>query len=239
MLVDTGANGTCIDDALPKQANFKPAYQEKVSGAGGDVLAPVYHLTGYSFGRYSTQAHWQLVESTGIDLSPFNAERAKRKQVPLRGILGGQELLDGSAIIDLATNMLYLRPVKATIQPKLAGTWIVKASTAEGVRTVPADPQQTLTVNKDRMIFKGGSNPAEFGYHIRDEWDGYRFGLYDPKADVLAQDFTYTGTGIFQLDGDNLKLVRVIDPAKLKVANTEFAAPKGSGLVLLECTRKK
>jgi hypothetical protein len=239
MVVDTGANATCIDDGLMKFHNIKPASQVNVSGAGGDVLASVYFLQGYTFGRYQTRAHWQHVQTVGIDLAPFNAERAKQNQVPVIGILGGQELLDGSAIIDLATNTLYLRPVKATIQPKLAGTWILKASVFDGVRSTRSNDNETITWQAERMTFRDGTKEAAFGYHVRDEWERYRIGLYDPKADVKADDFTYLNEGYFKITGDNMKLVRVIDKTKVKTAPTEFDAPKDSGLLLLEYTRKK
>ncbi len=239
MLVDTGAANTAADDAQVRAVGGRAEGQGKVLGAGGEAAASRYLLRDLSLGKYRSSTGWQFVQTNGLDLSELNKGREKLKLTPIKGILGGPELLNGSAVIDLATNTLYLRPVKATVQPKLAGTWVLKASTAEGVRTAVADDKETMTVTADRMAFKGGAKDTEHGYHVKDEWSLYRLALFDPKADELADTFRYRDAGYFKLDGDKLQLVRVVDESKLKVSPTEFAAPKGGGLQLLEYERAK
>ena len=240
MMLDTGASTSAVDEARTKQLGGEPVGRERGRGAGGDELTlPLYMLRGLTIGAYDTRRSWGLLPALGFDLDAANKPRAELKLGRLEGILGSPELLTGSAVIDLGANTLYLRPVKASVQPKLAGTWVLRASTAEGVRTAAVDAKETLTVTAERMAFKGGAKDTEHGYHVKDEWSLYRLGLFDPKADELADTFRYRDAGYFKLDGDKLQLVRVVDESKLKVSPTEFAAPKGGGLQLLEYERAK
>ena len=237
MMLDTGATSSMVDEARMKQFGGTPEKQERGKGAAGnEITLPLYTLRGLSIGKYDTRRSWGLVQVLGFDMDWANKLRTQQK---LTRIEGNFELLDGSAVIDLGSNTLYLRPVKASVQAKLAGAWVLKARTADGVRTALADDKETMTVTADRMAFKGGAKDTEHGYHVKDEWSLYRLALFDPKADELADTFRYRDAGYFKLDGDKLRLVRVVDESKLKVSPTEFAAPKGSGLQLLEYERAK
>ena len=238
MQLDTGANGTLVDKDQMTAMGIPAQRIEKITGAGGVEVGSLYYLRGLTIGKHDTRKDWQFFETAGLSFAELNKSRKEQKLTEVRGILGTSELLNGSAIIDLGTNTLYLRPVKVSIQPKLAGTWVLKSSTSEDVRRV-ADGKETMTVTADRVAFKGGVKESEHGYHIKDEWSLYRMAIFDPKKDELADTFEYQDGLSLKLDGDKLSLVRVVDETKLKAAPTEFKAPKGSGLMLLEYTRKK
>jgi len=242
MMLDTGAGSTVVDEARVKKLGAMSDTQEKVYGAGGEIVAPLYTFRGLSIGTYDIRRSWGFLQASGLDLDWMNKARAQEKLPEIKGILGSPELLNGSAVIDLGTNTLYLRPVKVSLQPKLAGTWVLKASTAEGIRTAAADDKQTMTVTADRIAFKGGAKDTEHGYHVKDDWSLYRLAMFDPKKDDLADGFEYTdsdGGGYFKVDGDTLKLVRIVDVTKLTAPPNEFKAPKNSGLMLLDYVRKK
>lgn len=67
----------------------------------------------------------------------------------------------------------------------------------------------------------------------------YRAGLFDPKADGPPEGARYPSGFTCRLEGDKLTLVMVVDPKLAMGEPTEFAAPKGSGLVLMEFERAK
>jgi hypothetical protein len=153
------------------------------------------------------------------------------------GLLGNQELLNGSAVIDLGTNTLYLRPVKETLWPQLAGKWVGVAWESEGRKGRYQPGEAAVEFKGGRVRFTTPDGVNEWGLHLRDEGFGYGVGLFDPRADEFADGFRYSSGGLLKLAGDTLTLV--MHRGKVREEPTEFAAPAGSGLLLVEYKRAK
>ena len=93
---------------------------------------------------------------------------------------------------------------------------------------------------KDGNIrYTANGKTAEWACHIRDDGYGYRVGLFDPAADVLADGFDYGGRAYLQLAGDTLTLEMERGRGKVGEDPTEFKVERGSGLLVVEFRRAK
>jgi len=140
-------------------------------------------------------------------------------------------------VIDFGTNTLYLRPIKETLWPQLAGKWVGVAWESNGKKGRYAAGDAAVVFKNGRVRFVTKNAAAEWGFHLYDQCDKYRVGLFDPKTDVLADGFKYASGGLLKLSGGNLTLV--MERGQVRKEPTEFAAPAGSGLLLVEYERAK
>jgi hypothetical protein len=204
---------------------------------GGQVKGDWIRFRGLTFGGYDTRRSFAMVNGFGVDLSGMNKILTEQKLPPFHGLLGNLDLLSGSAVIDFGTNTLYLRPVKATLWPQLEGKWVGVTWESDGQKGQhnPGDGSVEFKDGWIRFTTPGGET-KEWGFHLRDEGDRYRVGLFNPKIDELADDFKYSRHGLLKLAEGKLTLVIQQDAGK---EPTEFAAPKGSGLLLVECKRAR
>ena len=167
----------------------------------------------------------------------MNSARDLLKLPRFQGYLGNLDLLTGSAVIDFGTNTLYLKPIKKTLWPQLEGKWVGMAWESEGQKGQYKPGDAAIEFKDGRIRFVTKDAAAEWGFHLRDEGDKYRVGLFDPKADELADKFKYASGGLLKLaDG---KLTLVMERGQVRKEPTEFTAPAGSGLLLVEYERAK
>jgi hypothetical protein len=154
------------------------------------------------------------------------------KRPPIQGLLGNLDLLNGSAIIDFGTNTIYMRPVKKAVWPQLEGKWVGVRYEQDGRKGPYKAGDAAVGFKNGRIRFTTPGKTAEWGFHLEDELDLYRVGLFDAGADELADGFRYSGGGLLlRVKGDTLSIVMG--------ESNEFAAPKGSGLLLVEYVRAK
>ena len=110
-------------------------------------------------------------------------------------------------MIDFGTNTLYLRPVKETVGPELEGKWVGVRYEFDGQKGRYAPGDGTVEFKGGRVRFTTRDGTKEWGFHLRDEGDRYRVGLFDPGVDELADGFRYSSGGLLKLAGGTLTLV--------------------------------
>ena len=232
LMVDTGMTLTAFDTAgLDKLRAVRMGAREG-HALRGKVKGEDVNLRGLLLGGYDTRRTFGVVYGCGFDLAGLNTFFVEQKRRPIQGLLGNLDLLNGSALIDFGTNTLYLRPVKETVGPQLEGKWVGVRYELDGKKGRYAPGDKAVEFKGGRVRFTTPSKTAEWGFHVEDELDLYRVGLFDPGADELADGFRYAGGGLLlRLAGDTLTMV-MGEP-------NEFAAPKGSGLLLVEYERAK
>lgn len=241
LMVDTGMTLTAFETAgLGKWGAVRQGETE-ANALRGKVKGENVNLRGLQVGEYDTRRAWAVVYGCGFELAGLNKFFSEQKRRPIQGLLGNLDLLNGSAVIDFGTNTLYLRPVKETVGPQLEGKWVGGAWEFDGKKGQykPGDAAVEFKGGRIRLTNPGGET-TEWAFHLEDEGDQYRIGWFDPKADELADGFTtYPGGGLFKLTGDTLTMVTARTGAGVAKEPTEVAAPKGSGLVLIEYKRAK
>jgi hypothetical protein len=232
LMVDTGASFSMFDTAgLGKWGAVRQGGLE-AQALRGKVTGEAVDLRGMTLGGYDTRRAVAVVYGAGFDLTGLNQALAQKKRQPIQGLLGNLDLLNGSAVIDFGTNTLYLRPVKETVGPRLEGKWVAVRYVFDGRKGQYKPGEGAVEFKGGRVRFTSKDGVKEWGFHLEDEIDLYRVGLFDPKADELADGFTYAGGGLLlRLNGDTLSMV-MGEP-------DEFGAPAGSGLLLVEYERAK
>jgi hypothetical protein len=239
LFLDTGAGGTVIDKGRIKKAGGQLVGKAEVSGLGGVEKGELHALRALRIGDYDVRATHPVLYATTADLSGMNKARADDKKKPLDGILGHADLRNGSALIDLHSNTLYLRPLKKTLLPKLQGKWVATRWESEGQsgRYAPGDgPVAEFTA--DRHTFAVGKDKDERGYQVIDDGRSFVLGLYDPKKKETDGDFAWESHFFFRLDDGKLRMLRY-NTNMPKGPPADFAATKGSGLLLLEFEKAK
>ncbi|MBX9627525.1 MAG: hypothetical protein K2X82_27235 [Gemmataceae bacterium] len=239
LLVDTGAMASVVD---PRRVRPGVRPQGKVPAflfGVGEMAGDVYPLRGLRLGGYDTRSAWASVTAVGLDLSTHNQQKTAAGRPPFDGLLGHPDLLNGSAVIDYGTDTLYLRPVKDTVWPTLAGKWEGAGWEQDGRRGRYAPGTAAIEFKDGRVRYTASAGTAEWAVHLRDEREHYRLGLFGPGDDVLADGFKYATGGLLKPDGDKLTLLLVVDPDKAREEPTEFRAPPGSGLLVVEYRRAK
>jgi hypothetical protein len=78
---------------------------------------------------------------------------------------------------------------------------------------------------------------VEWAYHLEDLGDRFRIALFKANVDELADGFKYSRAGLMKLDGDTLIMATPQGPNK--EIPTEFAAPKGSNVLVVEFKRAR
>ena len=239
LMVDTGANLSWFDAAGLKTWGAERVGAKSVEGLRAEFQAEQVHLRGLTIGGYDTRRAWRVQFAGGSDLSGLNTLLADQKRKPMHGMLGGFDLMNGSAVVDYHTDTLYLRPVKETVWPRLAGKWEGVAWEQDGREGRYAPGAAAVEFKDGNIRFTANGKTAEWGCHLRDDGYGYRVGLFDPGADVLADGFDYVGRGIFTLAGDTILLVMEKGRGKVNEDPTEFKVERGSGLLTVEYRRAK
>lgn len=117
----------------------------------------------------------------------------------------------------------------------MEGKWVGVRFEYEGKKGRFAPRDATVEFKGGRVWFTYLGEAAERGFHLQDCGNRYRVGLFDPKVDELADEFGYLSKGLLRLAGGTLTLVM----EQGRNEPTEFAAPKGSGLLLVEYERAK
>lgn len=237
LVVDTGATASLFDAARLGEWGGKRLAGVESQGLGVKLKGDEVKLRGLTLGGYDTRRTWAAVYGGAFDLARINEALALQKRQPIQGLLGNLDLLTGSAVIDFGTNTLYLRLVKETLWPQLEGKWVAVRYESDGQKGRFAPGDGAAEFKGGRVKFSTKDGTAEWGFHLRDEGDKYRIGLFDPKADELADGFKYASGGLLKLSGGTLTVV--MEQGQVRKEPTEFAAPAGSGLLMVEYQRAK
>jgi uncharacterized protein (TIGR03067 family) len=237
LIVDTGANVSGFDAAELEQLGAKRFGGGEARGFGGRAVTERMSLRGLTLGTYDTRRVWQEIYGGSIDLTAMNNVLARQNRKPISGMLGALDLLNGSAVIDFSAGTLYLKPFKETMAPRLEGKWIGVSYEFEG-RTVQLGPGSgSLEFKRDRFVSTQNGKSVEWAYHLEDLGDRFRIALFKASVDELADGFKYSQAGLMKLDGDSL--IMATPQGANKVIPTEFAAPKGSNVLVVEFRRAR
>jgi hypothetical protein len=236
-MVDTGSNLTVFDKEGLTKWGVERLGEIVAYGWGGNTATEKYRLRGFNLGEYDTRRSYIMAYGAGIDLTGLNKSLTGQKRSPIQGMLGNFDLLNGSAVLDFGTNTLYLRPARESIFPKLEGKWNAVGYEFDGRkgRYGPGDGEIEFKGGLFRLTTRDGVK--EWRFHVRDEGDRYRIGLFDPKANESADSFRYFAYGAFRFVGGKLTLV--MEQGRSLKDSIEFAAPKDSNLLLVEYERAK
>jgi uncharacterized protein (TIGR03067 family) len=237
LMVDTGANVSAFDVAGLEKWGAKRFGGAEASGFGGKSKTEKVSLRGLTLGTYDTRRVWQEVYGGGIDLTAINNGLAEQKRKPISGLFGGLDLLNGSAVIDFGTNTLYLKPIKETVAPQLEGKWVGVRYELDGQKGQMDPGFASLEFKGDRFVSTQQGRTVEWAFHLEDMGDRFRIALFKAKVDELADGFQYSSAGLIKRDGDTL--VMATQQSANKGIPTEFATPKGSGVLLVEFKRVK
>ncbi len=235
LVVDTGANISVFDTA--GLSKWGAVWLGRVEGKslGGSLQVEGVCLRGLTLGAYDTRRVLSGVYGGGIDLSQINKAMTQEKLQPIQGLLGNLDLLTNSAVIDFGTNTLYLRPFKETLWPQLEGKWVGVRYESGGRKGQYKPGDAAVEFKNGRIRFATKDGAADWAFHLRHEGDRYWVELFDPDADELADGFSCPTNGAMRLNNGTLTLV--MERGKSRREPTEFAAPAGSGLLLVEYER--
>jgi predicted aspartyl protease len=120
LLLDTGAIGTCFDQATAQRLELCTRQTEdRASGLGaGDQPVSSVAMKAFCIGPCPLPA----IEAMMVDFSHVNKARQKRADKPIDGVLGSDILAARAAVLDYSSLTLYLRQAEAAANtPDLAG----------------------------------------------------------------------------------------------------------------------
>jgi uncharacterized protein (TIGR03067 family) len=138
--------------------------------------------------------------------------------------------------------MLRANDAKADLE-KLQGVWVVTAIEEGGESTTAKDLPAAITVTfkGDKMVMDGPLAAPKGEKPVKPEFTVKLDPSQKPKAiDTVALGGKFkgkTGKGIYQLDGDELKLC--LPNQESKDRPTEFKSLAGSDLVVMTLKRSK
>lgn len=263
LAVGIGSPTSEFDTAgLDKWGAERWGWVDALDSWGHKVKCEDARFRGMALGGYDTRRAWGIVNGAGVDLAGLNKAMAQYQRRSFQGLLGNLDLLTGSAVIDFGTNTLYLRPIKETVWPKLAGKWVGVRYESDGRKGQYNPGDAAIEFRDGRVRFTTAGGNKEEGFHLQGLGDGYRVGLFAPGADELADVLPYSRLGLLKLTEGTLTLVttqatttqvpeqrvgRGIGrrsgqpqiPPQTILEPKEFAAPAGSGLLLVEYERAK
>lgn len=225
---------------LVKKLGLKPQQEVTLVGAGGTQGGVAVALRGLSIGGFDTRTALNSFGAAGFDFSAMNAARAQHRKVrPIDGVLGHWNLMIFSAVIDYSSRTLYLRTPLDGLWPEIEGKWVATGGQEEG-RERKIDPKTPLRLEFDDRLFDltDGMKAYRFGLHVKPGQDRYTLAFFDPWKEKDGE-LDYKAGGLLKVSGDRLTVCLCLDPTKAKEFPTDFKAPAGSGLLLLEFRREK
>jgi hypothetical protein len=240
MLLDTGAEVSCLDRRWVKKFGLRPKREITGVGTGGSQKGVEVSLRELSIGDFDTRRTGNSFPLAAVDLTAMNTLRTKRRKLPpIDGVLGHFTLKLNSAVIDYSTHTLYLRTPLKSLWPKVEGRWVAVSGREDGRerRIDPAAPI-VLEFKDSEFHLTDGAKRYAFGLHVQPDKDRYRVGLFYPRQE-FANELDYPAGGLLKVSGDRLVVCLYLDPSKVKAPPADFAAPAGTGHLLLEFRRAK
>ncbi|QEL17675.1 aspartyl protease family protein [Limnoglobus roseus] len=239
MLLDTGAESSCLDAGLAKRLGLKGQGEAKVVGAAGVQVGAQVSLRGMTIGEYDTRAMGNEVGLAAFDFSAMAAVQEQRKIPKIDGLLGHAALRLNSAVIDYDTRTLYLRTPLRGLWPKVEGRWTATRGEEDG-RARAIDPESPPRLEfKDRQFrLTDGARSYQLGVHVVPDKGRYVMAFFDP-AQELARELAYTRGGLLKMDGDRLTVCVSLDTATAQGLPDDFRTSPKSGRLLLEFKREK
>ncbi len=232
LLVETGESTSTFDStALSKWGAKRIGSIGTLDGGSTGTFL----LRGPTLGNYNTRQAWMVIYGMGDGPANLNQAPAAQKQ-SLHGQLGNTELLTGSAVIDFTTNTMYMRPIKQKVMLELEGKWVGVAWESGGNKGPYKPGDSAIEFKNGKLRFAAKDGAAEWDYHLQDLGNRYQIGLFSPGKDALAEKFKYEGTGLLKLSGDKLTVVMQRGTRDMPMT---FAAPPGSGFLIVEYERSK
>lgn len=223
--LDTGTTVTYLDT-------------EVVNNLKADPVGQLHKVRGLKLGGYDTRATAATMFAATTDYAAINSARNAHQLPPLHGTVGQMELHGGSAVIDLHSDTLYLRPLKQTVGPRVEGKWVGAEWEQDGRKgKYTPDEVAALEFKDGRLVLTHGKKTFEWAFHVVERGTYYRLDLFDPKKKEDADELAYDMTAHLKLADDKLSLLT--PTGAVKAEPTRFAAPKGSGLLLIEFERAK
>jgi hypothetical protein len=238
-LIDTGSSVSVLDPGIAKTLKLESAGRTEYRTLTGKADAEQVMLRGMQIGEFDTRKMISSLTVVSFDLSGGTQPAERQKRPQFQGILGQQALSVCTAVIDYSTHTLYLRHPLRALWPLIEGKWSATGGEESGQR-YPVDLKSPplLHFMDDQMLLTLGEKKHQWGLHPVPDGKHYRLALFDPKSE-LKDELTYSAGGLLRVTDDKIKVCLILDPAKAKAFPTEFAAPKGSGLLLLEFDRVK
>jgi predicted aspartyl protease len=230
LLLDTGAGGTVLDPTLVKKLGLTEGEEINVNTLGGDAKGRLTEVRGLKIGDLDTRRLFRSVVAFSMPVHEAKED--------YRGVLGQNLLRLLSAVIDCSTHTLYLLPPLRRLWPAVEGKWVATGGEEDGKpRAIDTKRSPVVEFKDDCLRFTDGDTKYEWGIQAGPRGDGYGLVLYDPTKELDDGD-PFTAGALLKVTGDKLVMCLVLK-GKAKFVPTEFAAPKGSGLVLLEFERAK
>jgi uncharacterized protein (TIGR03067 family) len=233
-LLDTGAAGSVLDAALAKKLKLESVGKTEFYSFTGRAEADQVRLRGMEVGEFDTRTAFNTLPMTSFDLSMSTKPVKGKQNATFQGVLGHQALSLCSAVIDYSTHTLYLRQPLGALWPQVEGKWTAVGGEENGERlTLDAKSAPVFEFKSNCIHVTIGETKYHWGIHVRPDESSHVLALFDPKTE-LDERCEYTALGLLKVTNGKLTVCLARDVTKLKALPTEFAAPKGSGLLLLE-----
>lgn len=229
--VDSGVRETVIDLKVAKALKLELGKESVSQGIGGKWAGRATEYSHLRIGPYDTGKDWRGLSAEAGDLSGWTGSPG--------AVIGMEVLEPWGAVIDYHARTMYLRPPLVSAWPRLAGTWSATSWQEQGAaRKLDPKAPPTFTFTDQRLKVTDGGTTREYDitFGPNDEGDFlilHRFGRAKPEQP--------SGVGRVRIkDGTMTACVRLLDKPDAELTPpTEFAAPRGSGLVLMEFVRAK
>jgi len=225
VILDTGAVHTSLDKAVVRALGLTSRHTTKTgSGIGGsEIETGVTDPVELSVGGLATQAQLGV-----IDFSHVNVGTDRAGMPPTQGVLGDSFLALFAGVVDYSGSRLYLLPPYRQAPPELVGAWRCVREEQNG-RAGPNPGRWRLDVapgvvrlTEDDVTY---TCQPQYGTSATPKEIDLRFVFSGQTAGY---------SGIFAVENRRLKLCLWTDGEVKTTRPKTFAAPAGSGYVLLE-----
>lgn len=231
-----GSSATMLEMAVAKRLNLELG--EKVGGESlsGSHSGRVVELPGLTIGNYDTRKDCDGFRGLACDLSGSSTKPT--------GMIGSDVLDNWGAVIDYGSRTLYLRSPLVNAWPRLEGAWTVTRWQEDGAdRKLDPKAPPIFTFANKRLKLTDRGKTRDYDIQILSAEGLDQVFFFEPKREGKPEAIPLGGSstpqagGLLKIEGGRMTACLALDIAKAKQPPMELAAPKGSGLVLLELKR--
>lgn len=236
LLLDTGAAHSVIYSKVLDKTPFAKVEERQFNSMTGSSTLDVVVVRKLTIGDYDSRNL-----SSKIDVLRYDSAKLPKSANgdEYHGVLGHAFLTIADAVIDYKSHTLYLRKPLDKLWPEIEGKWTTSSGQSDGLQ-LDDNSASAYRVEFDdkKMILTTPEKRYTFGIHAKLEGSTWILAMFDPDKE-LDDEFNYSGLAMMRIkDGSP---VICVGPylANIKADPANFAAPKDSGLILLELEKQK
>ena len=184
-----------------------------------------------------------VLPAIALQTTLIHPKTSKSEQATIDGFLGQHFLVSHSAIIDYDTNAMFLIPLIYKDGTKMIGRWQCQRGERDGKPLLDPDKKWFEIRNDGTVEFQLGDARLNGEVNLVKHLDQQLMTALKPETDPNKA-LTQLGGGIYQLDGDKLKMIfleadtKTLQDHFCVVPSLKFEAKAGAGHVYYEFERK-